>query len=169
MSERAKEMKYPAFQEKYISLVSGDVFKMLADQKEQFGAFIDSLNDTQLDHRYEEGKWSIREVLIHIMDTEQIFNYRALCTARGEKGILPGFDQDVYMSQIQTEAFSREYLLNYFTITRYNSLVLFKSFSPEQWDTLAHIDDYEMSLSAFPYMAAGHLQHHWNILKTRYL
>ena len=169
MLKPPNENEFASFQKKYIDTVSGDVFETLKQQQEDFSEFIDALSPEQLDFRYAENKWSIRELIVHIVDTEIIFNYRALAISRGEKQVLPGFEQDAYLSFAKIEHLDKEYLLNYFMITRYASLILFKGFTDEQWDLTGKVSEYEMSLRSFPYMLAGHLNHHVSILNERYL
>lgn len=159
----------PEFQKKYIDLVDGDPIEMLANQKESFTEFLEQLDEAKLDYRYAENKWTLREVIVHIIDTEQIFNYRALCVMRGDTQNLAGFDQDVYISNAHVSHYSKEYLINYFTITRYNSLVLIKGANENVWENEGHISDYKMKLKVFPYMLAGHLKYHMQIIKERYL
>ena len=143
--------------------------EFLSAQKEEFSQFLETLTEEQLKHSYAEGKWTLREVLVHIFDTEQIFCYRLLCTARGEKQALPGFDQDHYISNAELDDYSLEFLINYFTITRYNTLILLKGIAPDIWNRTASVSGYNMSMTAFPYFFGGHLQYHWNIIRERYL
>lgn len=162
-------MIFPEFQSRYIKLVEGDVNQLLAQQKDSFAELIAGLSEEKLNYRYADNKWSLREVILHVIDTEQIFNYRFLCGLRGEQQELPGFDQDELINSNKALNHDSEYLLNYFTITRYNSLILFKALNPEHANDTVKMSGYEMSLSAFPYMAAGHLMYHENIIKERYL
>lgn len=168
MLKRPNESEFAPFQKKYIDTVQDDVMSELKSQREELCNYIDSLNSEQLDYRYAEGKWSVKEVLMHIVDTERIFNYRALAIARGEKASLPGFDHEHYASNMHTDHLDKEYIFNYFNITRYSSLVLFQGFKDEVWDIVGEASNYKMSMRSFPFMLAGHLNHHYNILKDRY-
>ena len=169
MLTRPNDSEFAPFQKIYIDTVGDDVLSELSQQREDFCNYIDDLTDEQLDHKYAEDKWSIKEVIVHIIDTERIFAYRALSICRGEKENLPGFDQDVYMSNVSVEHMNREYLYNFFNITRYSSLIMFKGFRDSDWDIVGKASNYSMSISSFPYMLAGHLNHHFNILKERYI
>ncbi len=169
MVNTLNENDYAPFQKKYIDSFEGDVFELLAKQKESFTTFIDSLDNEQLNYSYADDKWTLRQVIIHIIDTEAIFNYRALCISRGDKQVLAGFDQDEYMDNMIIDKFNKEYLINYFTITRYNCLILINSFTDEQWEWEGKINDYTMKLKVFPHMNAGHLEHHWKIIQERYI
>ncbi|MBT8233109.1 MAG: DinB family protein [Saprospiraceae bacterium] len=168
MLTRPKETEFAPFQKKYMDTVSDDVMAELAKQREYFCEYIENLTTEQLDYRYEEGKWSIKEVIIHLIDTEIIFNYRALAIARGEKNNLLGFDQDEYMANVSVDHMDKEYLYNFFNITRYGSLILYKGFTDDQWDIVGQASGNKMSLRSFPHMLAGHLNHHYKILKERY-
>lgn len=159
---------YAGFQKKYIELVSGNVMDKLVDQKDFFTEMLEALTEQQLDFRYEDNKWSLRELLVHCIDTEAIFNYRALCIMRGETQTLPGFDQDDYVKNASINHYNKEYIINYFTITRYNTLVLFKNMDPELWEREGHVADYTMKLKAIPAVIAGHLEHHIRVIKDKY-
>ena len=88
---------YPEFQRKYIALVPDNVMPFLQEQRKMFLDYIDNLTDVQLDHKYAEDKWTIRQVILHIIDTEQVFSYRTLAVSRGDTQNLSGFDQDIYI------------------------------------------------------------------------
>ncbi len=169
MLTRPNDSEFAPFQKIYIDTVGDDVMSELSQQREDFCNYIDGLTDEQLDYKYSEDKWSIKEVIVHIIDTERIFAYRALSFCRGEKENLPGFDQDVYMSNVSVDHMDKEYLYNFFNITRYSSLIMFKGFRDTDWDIIGKASNYNMSVRSFPYMLAGHLNHHFNILKERYV
>jgi hypothetical protein len=169
MISKPQQGEYAPFQEKYINLIEGDVLQVLLDQKDSFSKLIETLSENKLDYRYEEGKWTLRQLITHIIDTENIFNYRALCISRGEKQTLPGFDHNAYVESSVMDNFSGEYLVNYFNITRYATLILYKGMTDTQWDWVGNMDNYSMTLRSFPFMTAGHLEHHLNIIKNRYL
>ena len=169
MLTRPNDSEFAPFQKIYIDTVGDDVMSELSQQREDFCNYIDGLTDEQLDYKYSEDKWSIKEVIVNIIDTERIFAYRALSFCRGEKENLPGFDQDVYMSNVSVDHMDKEYLYNFFNITRYSSLIMFKGFRDTDWDIIGKASNYNMSVRSFPYMLAGHLNHHFNILKERYV
>ena len=95
--------------------------------------------------------------------------YRALSIARGETKELLGFDQDLFANNLDTTAFSKEYLINLFQSVRKNTLLFLEQIKGDMWDKRGAMSGYEMTLRAIPYMVAGHLQHHFNILEERYL
>ena len=168
MSNKFNENEYTAYQVNYLDCVDGDTMELLASQKESFAAFIDSLSDEQLDYSYQEGKWTMRQLIMHIIDCEAIFSYRALAISRGERQILPGFDQDEYIDDSDYSHLTKEYLINYFTITRYFTLVLFKGMTEEQMLMIGKVSDYQMSVRVVADIIVGHLEYHLKIIRERY-
>ena len=160
---------FPVFQKKYIDLCPADIIPFLEEQKKGFTELIESLDSAVLNYRYAKDKWSLREVIMHIIDTEQIFSYRAMAIARGEKQVFPGFDQDEYIRNSDFGNLDQHFLSELFNAVREYSLLLFKSIRKDEWNARASIDDYKMTLLAIPYMHGGHLQHHWNVIDERYL
>jgi len=169
MLKKPQESEYADFQTKYILRVPEDVMPYLETQKSTLTSYLSSIEERDLDEKYGPDKWSIREVILHIVDTEIIFNYRALCTSRYEKQILPGFDQDDYILPEQFKNLDKNYILDYFCKTRDASIIMFKGFTDAQWLQVGHMSSYTMTLRSFPFMLAGHFDHHMQILKERYL
>ena len=158
----------PNFQEKYIENTPVDILAFLAAQLTSFSEFIAGLSDDQLNFRYAPEKWTLREVIMHIIDTEQIFNYRALATLRGEKAMLPGFDQDEYIAFTSFDHYSKQDLIDLFHSVRNYSITFYKNIHNDEWDLIGNISDYTMPMHAFPYMIGGHLAYHMNIIEDRY-
>jgi hypothetical protein len=125
--------------------------------------------DEKWDHRYAEGKWSIREMVQHMIDTERIFSYRALCFARGEKVSLPGFDENTYAAASNAGRRSKEELVEEFSIVRQGTLLLFRSFTEEQLNSTGVANNNPVSVNGIGFITAGHVLHHLNILQERYL
>jgi len=161
--------EYAEFQQKYISGTPEDIIPHLNDQIETLTHYLSDKTEDQLSFRYAEGKWSIREVIMHLIDTEIIFNYRALCTSRNEPQTLLGFDQDIYIDTEAMEGLNKDYLLEHFQNTRNASLTLFKGFTDAQWLRIGKMSNYTMTLRSIPYMHAGHFDHHMRLLKERYV
>jgi len=130
---------------------------------------LENLTDEQGLFRYEEGKWSIKELLGHIIDCERIHQYRALCIARGETTPLPGFDQDLYVAQSNAESRRLESLLHEFEATRKSSITLFASFTEEMLSNVGNANGYDLTARAISFILPGHEKHHINIVKERYL
>ncbi len=167
---KAKKGIYPAYFYKYISLVENeDLNTILKAQGSDAHQFLCSINEKKWDYKYAEDKWTIKEVMQHVIDTERVFNYRALVFSRKDGNIFPGFDQDNYA--VNSNAVNRKYsdLMDDFAAVRKSTESLFSSFSPEQLDSVGSASDYQMSVKALGYTIAGHLLHHINILKEKYL
>ena len=118
---------------------------------------------------YAQGKWTLKEVIQHIIDTERIFCYRALCFARNDKTSLSGFDQDVFA--YNDNANDRNYfdLLDEMDILRKSSIQLYKSFSSVALLRIGVASDRNISVRALGYLFSGHQLHHLNVLIDRYL
>lgn len=168
MIRRPEVSDHAEFQAKYIQLVPDDVIPFLENQQSKFTAYINALEDSKLDYAYDEGKWSIREVIMHIADTERVFNYRTLAILRGDTQDLPGFDHNGYVANYNSQHLTKSYLERYFNATRNSSLLLYQGFAAKDWDKRGKMSGYEMCLNAMPFMIAGHLEHHLNILNERY-
>lgn len=118
---------------------------------------------------YAQGKWTIAEVLIHLMDTERIFQYRALRFARNDKTELQGFDQDSYVPESQAPNRSRNDILEEFIAIRKSSIALFASLNDEMLLRSGLASGAKMSVRALGFVICGHQVHHFNILQERYL
>ncbi len=169
MLVRPDNTEFAPFQEKYINLVPDDVLSFLAEQKETFLNYIDSRTEEQLNYKYALDKWTVKDVIMHIVDTETIFMYRALCMMRRDMQELPGFDHNAYVDNLDTASMSQDYLKQAYDTTRSATLCSMEQITDDMWTQRGNMSGYQMSLRAMPYMIAGHLQHHLNILKERYI
>ena len=162
--------EYAPYYEKYTSLVpEGDVVETLRRQAAETLALLRSVDEEQAGSRYEPGKWSVKEVVGHVIDTERIFAYRALRFARGDRTELPGFEQDGYIENAEFDRRTLRDLAEEFEHVRGATLKLFGSLSPEAWLRRGTASGNQVSVRALAYIAAGHEAHHVNILRTRYL
>jgi uncharacterized damage-inducible protein DinB len=118
---------------------------------------------------YAEGKWTIKELLLHIIDTERIFIYRALRFARNDTTDLQGFDQDDYNDNVDANVRDLQGLLEEFKSVRASSITLFKNFSEEALIRIGTASGNAISVRAIGYLMSGHQQHHIKIFKERYL
>ena len=154
----------------YIKLVQNEDLKtVLEDQMQETEAFFNSIPEEKYLYKYAPDKWSIKEVIQHIIDTERVFAYRALAFSRKDVHALPSMDENSYA--INSDADKRKFqdLIDEFKAVRQSSIFLFNSFSPSQLNEVGKASDYEMSVKAMGYTIAGHVAHHINILKERYL
>jgi hypothetical protein len=120
-------------------------------------------------YRYAPGKWSLREVLGHIVDTERILAYRALRIARGDQTPLPGFDQDAFIATAHFDRCSMSELLGAYTIVRQSTLLLLSSLSDKDWGRLGTASGNPLSVRAAAWMMAGHELHHLAVVQNLYL
>ena len=118
---------------------------------------------------YAPGKWTLREVVGHMVDTERVFSYRALSIARQDPSPLPGMDQDPWVAHSNARSRSLASLLAEFEATRRSSIALFASFDEAMWPLRGEASGCEFSVRAFPYIVAGHEIHHLQVLEKRYL
>ena len=166
---RPERGEYAEYYEKYISLVPGnDVSKALEAQRVQTMQLFAGRSEREGNFRYAAEKWTVKEVLGHLTDSERIFTYRALRIARGDKAPLEGFEQDDY---VRSGGFNERPLANLveeFADVRGASLGLFHSISKEAWLRRGTANKYEVSVRALAYITAGHELHHRQILEERY-
>lgn len=155
----------------YIGLLADDgrVLWHLEENLKSTTTFLSSLSEEKLAHRYAEGKWTIKEIVAHVIDDERIFAYRALRFARNDKTELPGFDQDDFARYSGANERSIENLLIEFAAVRHATIALFNSFTDEALLRSGVASGNIMSVRAAAYHIAGHEMRHLNIIKERYL
>ncbi|RYZ44623.1 MAG: DinB family protein [Chitinophagaceae bacterium] len=159
----------PPFYHNYIKQVEeGEILPALQSSHEKVVSILGSIPEEKWSNRYAEGKWSILEMVQHMIDTERIFAYRALCIARGEKASLPGFDENAYAATSNAERRSKEDLLEEWTVVRKATILLYQSFTEEQTINAGTANNFPIGVDAIGFIAAGHVRHHLNILKERY-
>lgn len=165
--------KYPEYAEMYIKLLPDDglILKHLADSFQTVKNFICALPPEKLLYKYAENKWTIKEILVHIIDDERIFSYRAMAFARGEKQSLPGFDQDDYAKYSGANERDLDGIFDEYEAVRRSTIELFK-YLPEESLMRKGIGSttfHSATVRALAYHIAGHEQRHINIIKERYL
>jgi uncharacterized damage-inducible protein DinB len=130
---------------------------------------VHSIPDSKADFAYASGKWTVRELLCHLMDAERIFCYRALRFARNDKTTLPGFDENDYALQANASGRSLQKLVSDMTHLRASTVDLFESFTPEMLTRKGTASQNEISVVALGFIISGHETHHRKILQERYL
>ena len=131
--------------------------------------FFSTINEEKLEYRYQPEKWTIKELLQHIIDTERIFMYRLLCISRNDKTALPGYDQDTYVKPSLANTKTIEELINEFTITRLYSFNLIHSISDKNLMNIGTASNSTISARACAFILLGHSVWHIEIIKERYL
>ncbi len=161
---------YAPYYETYVKLIEGDdILKILNEQGKRTQDILNSFSEHRGNFRYADGKWTVKELVGHLLDSERVFAYRALCIARGEKKSLPGFEQNDYVMEGN---FNRRELfdLNYeFRLLRESNLLLFRSFTPEMMQRKGFANETTVSVLALIFIIAGHEKHHMNVLREKYM
>ena len=164
-----KSDEYPAIFNDYIETVTGDVMEELNTQIQSFPEFIASIPEELGSFSYADGKWSIKEVLCHILDCERIMAYRALRFGRNDMTALSAFEQDEFVANGRLNERNMADIAEEFIHLRKANMFLFNSFDETELNRKGMASDRLISVRAFLYIIAGHLNHHVIILKARYL
>lgn len=155
---------------RYIDLVdTDDINDALEYGTSQMVKLANNIPPTKYDFSYAPEKWTVKETIIHLIDTERIFAYRALRFARGDKTELPGFEQDDYVPSSKGHQRSFSAIMKEYKSVRQASISLYKSFDEEMLKEIGTASGNPFSVRALGYLIAGHEIHHSNILKERYL
>lgn len=166
---RPQKHSYGDYYENYISLVKeNELFSAFDHSANQSLTFWSELTEEQGDYRYAEGKWSIKELLQHIIDTERIFSYRALAFARGEKMALPGYDENQYADNCLADSRSLKEMVDELALVRKSTIALFSSFDKSVLDNLGKASGSNLSVRAAGFIIVGHELHHMNVVRERY-
>lgn len=159
----------PEFYKNYVSLVEQDgLHKALKKNTKRFNKFLKHIPESKINYSYSEGKWTIKQVLQHILDAERVFAYRALWFARKDIQPLPGFDENSWALNAFVSERKWGDLCDEFKFVRRSTELLFDSFSEEQLNATGVSNNNVVSVATFGYVCAGHVAHHMNIIKERY-
>ncbi|HYD52468.1 MAG TPA: DinB family protein [Gemmatimonadaceae bacterium] len=170
ITTRPAETEYAPFYAGYVARVpDGDVVDLLRAQLGETLALLRAVPEERGGYRYGEGKWSIKEVVGHMADTERIMCYRALRVARGDRTPLPGFDEKEYVKHAGFDRRSLASLLAEFEQVRIASIAFFETLTPEDQARVGVANDRDVTARALAYIVAGHERHHVAILRERYL
>lgn len=162
--------EYSAFNATYIqALENVNLIEELEICLHDFIRFVQNIPMDKFDYRYAEGKWTIKDIIQHIIDAERIFSYRALRISRNDQTPLPGFEENSYVMQTNANARSIQQLLTEMAALRQSTLLLFKSFTLEQLQLIGTASDNPISVRAIGFIIIGHQKHHQTIFQERYL
>ena len=154
---------------RYISLVpDGDILAVMVAQPADLRRVLGALPESKERYRYAEGKWSVREVLGHLIDGERVFGYRALCVARGDSNPLPSFDEKAFAQSSPHDSYPLAELLDEFEALRKSEVLFFRQLRPEDWTRIGVANNLPTSPRALAYTMAGHVLHHLNGLRDNY-
>jgi hypothetical protein len=166
---RPGSTEYAPFHSSYVGAVpDGDVLALLERQGRETVALLRSISEKKSQHRYQPGKWSIRQVVGHIIDAERVFTYRALTFARGDAIALPGFDENQWAEGSNADHRTLAELIDEFAAVRAASVALFRGFGESEFARSGKASGHNASVRALAYVTTGHERHHVKILKERY-
>lgn len=160
---------YPPFFSRYITLVdSEDILSAIEQQSSSTQKLLATIDEERGTYRYETGKWSIKEVVGHLVDAERIMAYRALAIARGETQPLPGFEEDDYVRNAHFDAWRIGDLAEAYALSRRATIVFYRNLPEEAWNRRGVANGKEVTVRALAWVIAGHERHHVNVLRERY-
>ena len=164
--------EYAPYFEQYMQLVTKEgksIIENMQNSQIEFDTILRNLPKEKHTFSYAEGKWTLKELIQHSIDTERVFCYRALCFARNDKTSLPGFDQDIFVDNGNANQLEFSNLLDEMSTLRKSTIQLYKSFSEDALLRIGVASGNKISVRALGYLFSGHQMHHLNIVKQRYL
>ncbi len=163
--------EYPSYAVPYVNQITDGekVLGKLSANMQGVVTLIQGLSEDQLLYRYAEDKWTIKEILVHILDAERIFCYRALRFARNDKTDIPGYDHNTYVPESDANERPVNEILMEYKVLRGSTIALFRSFSEEALRRQGKASGVPVSVRALAYMICGHEMHHLKIIQERYL
>ena len=169
---KLESWEYAEFYQTYIQIIienDKNIVENLEDSFQKAMHIFSNMDKEKYLFRYAKGKWTIKELLQHLIDTERIFNYRALRFSRNDKTVLPGFEENHYVEASCANQRMFKDLLEEFNLLRKLTIVLYKSFDDEMLLKFGKASGTNMSVRAMGYITSGHLLHHLQVIKERYL
>jgi hypothetical protein len=161
---------YPEYFGKYINQVDEeDLTDGFKNQFSKIDKFLRSIDEEKANYAYAPSKWTLKELLQHIIDTERVFDYRALCFARNEKLSLPSFDENLYADNSNANARTWKNLSDEFINVRRSTQDLFKSFSDEMLQQKGTANNNSTSVLSLGFIILGHVTHHMKVVEEKYL
>jgi DinB superfamily len=170
LTERPKPGEYNSYYDRYISLIPGtDIVGTLAGQLPKTVALLSTRSEQEAEFRYAPGKWSLKEAVGHLIDTERIMAYRALRIARNDRTPMEGFEQDDFVRHGPYSELRLADLIEEFKSVRAATLALFRNLRAEDWTRHGVANQNDITVRALAYIIAGHELHHRNIFEERYI
>ena len=166
---RPNSNEFAPFYSSYIETVSDNVMGELEHQATSFPEFLKSISEEKALYAYADGKWSIKELTGHVIDTERIMAYRMLCISRKDKTAFPGFDENEYVKNWRFNERNLVSLADEFASVRNSNRYLFNSFQDDDLNCMGTASGKNVSVRALLFILAGHVNHHKNIISERYL
>lgn len=169
MSGSETPKSFPAYYNYYISLSSGDLVTNMRKAHDTTQIILSRISDEQAEKAYAPGKWTIKEILQHLIDSERIFAYRALRFARADKTALSGFEQDDFVAQANANTRSMHSLMREYACVRDASIALFETFDAEMLTRTGTANKTEATVESIGRVIVGHEIHHMDVIKSKYL
>lgn len=170
MLKRPDASEYPEWYHGYVqSVPGGNIVDLMGSQLKEVAALFNDISDEKSYYRYEPGKWSIKEILGHLLDTERIMSYRALRFARGDKTNIEQYDHEMYVDNGKFDDISYEALKREFRFLRKGNMVMFKNFTDDIWLLEGTSGGKRFTVRAMAYIIVGHVNHHLKIIREKYL
>ena len=167
---RPPASEYAEYYERYVGLIPGaDIVDVLERQLPATLSLLAAIDEAKGNYRYAPGKWTVKDLLGHVIDTERVFAYRALVFSRNDRASLPGFDQDVWVEHAYYANLSIADIAKEFEAVRRATVSQLRHLDAAAWNRVGTGNNKEMTTRAAAYVIAGHLEHHVSILKSRYL
>ncbi len=167
---RPKTEDHIPYFSRYIELVpEGDVISALENDQDAFLSFIKRIPESKAEYAYAPGKWTVKQVISHVIDTERIFSYRALCFARGEKQTLPSFEENDYAANASLSHTDLTMLAREFDVVRRSTVLLFKQLGEQELLNKGTTPSGVSNVLSLGFTICGHGKHHVNVMKERYL
>ena len=168
--QRPSSNEYDPYYENYISLVENEnILDCLSTQISELRSILNALPEEKGAHSYETGKWTVKELLSHIIDGERMFAYRVLRISRGDTTPIEGFEQDGYIENSHASERTFAEMLEEFELLRRANLILFNNLHEADWARSGTANEKEITVRALVFIMGGHVRHHLNILRERYL
>lgn len=159
----------PYYQTYIDSFGAGDLMEELEISLHEFIRFVQEVPLGKHDYRYAEGKWTLKDIMQHLIDAERIFSYRALRIAREDQTPLPGFEEDDYVISAKADGRHLKALLEEFAAVRHATLLQYRSFSDEDLKRIGTASNQQISVRALGFIIVGHVRHHQRVFAERYL
>ena len=155
--------------QQYIDTVEGELLPALESDAEAWRAMLAAVPSDREGHRYAEGKWSIREVVGHVIDAERMFSVRTMAFARGDRSHFPSFDENAYAEASGADCRRLSDLTDELSAVRASTLLLLKTFDEDTWDRRGMASGFEFTVRSLAWIIAGHSRHHRRVVAERYL
>ena len=168
---KPQKFEYPVFYAPYIDILDGvsGLLEQLETSLELFEQLLYELKEEKYEYRYQEGKWTIKEIVQHLIDAERVFVYRSLRFSRKDETALMGFEENSYVSNYDINKRDFNGLLDEFCLLRRSTILMFQNFDESILDLKGSVEGNSISVRALGFICSGHVLHHLKVIEERYL